>query len=294
MADIRWTSSGDSAYATAGNWSGGSAPSGTDTIRLTHSNVSIAGSDQSGTALTAAHITSTFTGLIGNAAAYGAAGTPLKLAATNVYIGYPAGANPPGPGSGRLNLDFHTTANMVIDIFDTCRQSADPNMPPLRMLLAHSGAKVYFRAGWGGIAVLPTQTSTLSTLYLGKVGRPDSDCRFHVGSGVTLANSEVNSGDHVIDCAHSGTCTIYGGRVRVEGSGAGTFVVKNGATLIANTTGGITVTVEAGGNYIETESDVARTYAALTLKKGANSSLSSAVTKTSYTQEKGGGNDTAG
>lgn len=286
MSDIRWTSSGDSAYATAGNWSGGVAPAGTDTVRLTHSNVSIAGSDQSATALTAAHITSTFTGLVGNAAAYGAAGTPLKIAATNVYIGYPAGAQM-GPGSGRLNLDFHTTTNMVIDIFDTCRQSADPNMPPLRMLLAHSGAKVYCRAGWAGIAVLPTQTSTLSALYLGKMGMPNSECRFNVGAGVTIASAEINSGQHVIESAFSGTCTIYGGVVRHEGTGAGTFVVKSGATMIANSTGGITVTVEAGGTYIETESDVARTYASLTLKSGSNSALSSAVTKTSFTNEKG-------
>lgn len=288
MADIRFTSSGDTAYGTAGNWSGGSAPSNTDTVRLTHSNVSIAGSDQSAVALTAAHITSTFTGLAGNASAYGAAGTPLKIAATNVYIGYPAGSQH-GPGSSRLNLDFHTTANMVIDIFDTCRQSADPHMPPLRMLLAHSGAVVYCRAGWAGIAVLPTQTSTLSALYLGKAGMADSECRFNVGAGVTIANAEINSGNHVIESAFSGTCTMYGGIVRHEGVGAGTFVVKNGATLIANSTGGITVTVEAGGNYIETESDVARTYAAVTLRSGSRASLSSRVTKTAFTPEKGGG-----
>lgn len=284
MATVRWKSTSDTNWATAGNWDTGSVPVGGDTVIFEHNNIDVlSGLDQSGIASALASLTfdASYTGKIGTAPDHGTVGTPLKIRASIVNIGRYGGTGTVPAGSSRINLDINTDA-CTVNIDNTCRTSADPDLPPVRIITSNSAALTIFqrkgRVGYGVSKLAEVCTITAATV--GILGQQIGDCETSIGTGGVLTTLTHLGGKTLIQCAAT-TVHVASGTLRTEGSGAITTInCINGLTVL-NSSGTVTTLNQSQNGGVDlTMSQVIRAITTANIQNFAKYRDNSVVTGT--------------
>lgn len=210
---------------TAANWSPAGVPVATDLVYFRNSsqNCDVGLATWAAVALGSITIDQSFTGEIGTTAAY------LQHLSTTVTIGGYTTASRPN-GSGLIKLDSGA-AVCIIEILNS-GTAADSNLPPILLKMNSASAEIHNFAGSCGLAILPTETSTVGTV------KTITGSRTTLTSGVTLTTL-VNEGIVFLDCAAT-TVTNSKGTLTTDGAGAITTLNVYNGTVISNSTGTIT------------------------------------------------------
>lgn len=275
--------SGPHDWDTAGNWSDGVAPTGSDVIIIANSDVDILwGLDQNTVDLTSLQILQTYTGKIGlpynqfHTSEDGATAntgyleyreTYLKIGAGTVDIGQHFGAGSPA-GSTRIKLNNDKAGAAVTTIHRTASTSADSGFAAVRLKASHASQDFYIREAVGGVAFAldaPGETATIGDVYVSAL---DTSTRVFIGSGVTITTFSQEGGDNMLNAAATITSAeVNGGQLTIEGDYTITALNINGGTVYDNhiKTGGNSNTVVnlSAGTLDMTRSSEARTIAAL-------------------------------
>ncbi len=230
---------GPNHWDNANNWSGGSVPTGSDSVYIENSSTSIKyGLAQSGVTLTLLQIASSFTGDIGlpatnqtgsaNYQEYRA--TYLAISATTLNIG-----DGPGQGSGRIKIDLgsvQTTANIR-----NTSSGAETNLEAVQLKGTHASNVVNITKGSVAIAGYGGDVSTVATLTVGYVSSPSTDARVRCGSGVSLTTLQMSGGEVELNAGlttvtmTAGTLTVNAGNVTTLTSDGGTVYYKGTGTV---------------------------------------------------------------
>ncbi|QDT41057.1 hypothetical protein Pan241w_11160 [Gimesia alba] len=247
--------SGPNNWDVAANWSTNTVPVTSDTVHISHTDISILyGLDQSAITLAALHIEQTFTGEIG-LPRFNADGTTsyseyrdqyLKIGATLLNIG-----DKEGDGSERIkiNLGSVQTTALITDSGD----SPDGNTPAILLLGTHASNVININRGSLGVAYYPTEVSTIATLRQAFFDDAVDDTNVFLGSGVTV--TDINKTGGVLDI-NSATTTFK--------QTAGTTTVHAGAhaalTILAgllnyNSTGTLTLANLSGDAVLVFDQD---------------------------------------
>lgn len=273
---------GPNVWTTATNWSGGSVPTGSDTVIFENNAVPVYwGIDQNATTLAELRILQSYTGEIGlpetkfltsmtgNFANYDTSKTEyretyLKIGATLLNIGQSVGYVAQA-GSPRLKINVGSVQTTAT-IYDTCTSSSDVPLQPVRLLGTHASNAIVVYGGTVGVATTTSnETSTALSIYLNggtvTLGPGVTWTALRNVNGVLHVNSPKASTGTIHQAGSSGTrtfiktstgtiagLTVKAGTMTVDGildcDGAGV----SGGTLIYNATGTITtLQVDNGG-----------------------------------------------
>lgn len=238
--------SGPADVSIAANYDGNAVPAGGDTLKIDNSDRPLLYSlDQSGAGtLTLLQIDQSMEGDVGLAELNKEADEYLedrqryyKIRATTVIVG-----RGPGGGAGRILLDQDSVQTSVL-----VEGSGSPEDRDLEAVLwkgTHASNVMVVRGDASvGVAVYGGEVATLATLTV------HDNATVRIGAGVTLAAVVVYGGEVTINCAVTTSIVMYGGTVRVNGTGAVALAQVWGGTLFYNTTGtlgGATVVGENG------------------------------------------------
>lgn len=237
MANKRWdgnTTSYIGDYSHAANWSPSGVPSAGDNVVIPAGSASItAGLDQSGVAIASFTVSSGHTGTIGSATAN------LQLDTTAFTFN--------GTGVAYIDLGSQTVAPQIYS-------TATATTGNRGLYLIGSGITTI--AVMGGKVGLASRFGTTATATTARVN--GSTASLEIGSGVTLTNALVSSGEIICRCAFT-TATVYGGTFLTYGNGAGTTINLYGGTLTPNSTGTVTTLNQYGGTADWTGTEAART-----------------------------------
>jgi len=272
------------------NWSEGTIPGATaaeDTF-VENSNVDILyGLDQSGASnvLNTLHITKTYTGKIGWNGSGSLIGDYLQLKTAKAFIGE---FSDPGTasGSGRIKLDFGTTACDVI-VYDLANP-VDSNKQAFRMLANNAATDIKeIRSGSVGIAAGTGETSTIGDVLVSYETSRGTDAVLVVGAGVTMADLNCIGGQTSLKCAATNV-TSKGGTLVISGTGTiGTLEVDGGA--VKPVSGGTITTCKVkSGSADFTASAEARTVTTMELTSGTLQFDREVVTITNETRPESG------
>ncbi len=247
MSNIIWDGDTDTTYITDANWQGGADPAAADDVFFPSGNSNaVAGSDQSGTALTSLSIDSGYSGAVGSITA----GKPtyLQIVGTTVNLA----------GSGVTYLDLGTTTTCNIN---GAGSSAGAGQYGLNLTGGTiTTLNVNLDSGQTlGIATFPGETATITNLNISGGGT------VVIGSGVTVTTVKVAGGTVETNCAIT-TLTVTGGKVTHE-AGAITTLNLNSGTVNYNTTDTL-ATANVYGTLDFSGDNKAKTVTTLNLYKG--------------------------
>lgn len=248
MANVYWivAEGTDGNYSTGANWSGGSAPSAGDYVRIPRGTGNItAGLDQSAVAIGDFIVEDGYTGTIGSSSGY--------------LIIDPDRFEFSGQGEAWINIG---TAAISPQIWKTA-QAAEG----YRGLYFKGSAIATLNvvSGQVGVAVVHGETSTITTCRVVEAG-----ASVWLGAGVTLTTFEQLDGENILRCAAT-TVRCHGGQLTTREIGAITTVTVNGGEFVPNSTGTITTLNLNGGSVDCGQSGAARTIT--TLKRNPGSSF---------------------
>lgn len=233
------SNSGKGVLDTAANWS--AAISAADNLIVDLPNINIQFRLTSlTTALTSFVLAGTFNGELGlpiiNTAGYPEyRGCYASLAATTFLIG-----QGDGPGCSRAYINGNAGAAMTVVVYKT---GSSQDEYPTVMLKHTSGGSNSFAVvrivdGSVGIALLPDETATVTSLLIGGDGTNPS---VFTGVGCTVASMSIESGSIVMS-ATPGTSTLITG-------GASVTVVRGGAATTINVDDGTLVLGGSGSSF---------------------------------------------
>jgi hypothetical protein len=237
--------------------------------------------DLSGSTLAAVYIMASYTGKIGLPEINADANNKyveyrdryLQVGITALYIGQGE-----GNGSSRIRIDLETV-NSTIEVYQTANSSDD--FPPF--CYHSSGTTTVLRVFKGHVGVAVTeagQTANLTTLTIGKEASVAADATVEIGTGcATITTATKSGGTLIVDdvgittfeqtagsteirgAVLPTTCRVYGGEVKVGGSGTiTTLVVAKGGVMdfnLSQVSRTVTnCTIEAGATLLDSESTV--------------------------------------
>ena len=237
MANKRWDGNtvsyvGD--YSHAANWSPSGVPGAADVVVIPSGSASITtGLDQSAVAITSFTVERGYSGTIGSATAN------LQLDTTGFTFS--------GTGLAYVDLGSQTVSPQIYN-------TATATTGNRGLYLIGTGiATLSVMGGKVGLAFRHGTSATATTVRV--VG---STAYLEVGTGTTLTNAIVDSGELVVRCAFT-TATVYSGTFTTEGTGAGTTINLYAGTVTPNSTGTITTINQYGGEVDYMASAAART-----------------------------------
>lgn len=223
----------DGNWTNTANWSAGTVPASGDTVYILSGVQAIATNlNQSAVTLTNLIVGMGFTGTIGTASA------ALQIGATNWTIGQPTTGTSTGGGSGRIRIDFGSTA-FNGTVLNTSSTSSDANLEPVRVTGTNAGNVLNVLGGLVGVATTsPTLTSTLATInaVLGTL---------NLGFGVAWTTANVSSGAKLNTQTGGTTLTTSSGAIATIGGSAKVTTVNCGGTVNLNQRPG-------AGNIVDT------------------------------------------
>ena len=255
MARRTWEGLTSKAYATAGNWKEGSAPSAGDEVWLTGTQA-LDGSDQSATELD--DFLDELNAEVGNDQAY------LQIGTSKAVFNYASGIQ-------YIDLD-----DSDIDVLVRRTQATEWSL----YLLGSDLNTVTNINGYVSVAGLVNDTSTVVNF------RQDGDGRARLGSGTTLTTVYQRSGRVLMECAGT-TVTVHGGTFETRGSGAITTINQYGGNVKLNSTGTVTAYNHYGGKLNATGDSIEKTITTYTAYTNSGPTLEldpSIVTVTNFTK----------
>ena len=264
----------------AENWDGEALPVNDDVLFFRDSTQNICwGLESLTTTGHTVHIEASFTGKMGlnrSAFATSADGETVESAApeyrplymqldiARLEIGAHAGPGSPG-GSPRIMVDNDRASASQTVIHSSATVSSETGKPPVRLLLAHSGADIDARNGQVGIAVdEPGETSTVGDIVSREAG-------VFTGDGVTLTNYTQHGGTSLLNLG-AATLTlalVHDGLLTIEGGQAITTLRVTGGEAVCNTTGTVSTCTHEGGRVDYSQGAEARTVTNHQLFRGA-------------------------
>ena len=242
MADVTWLGTTDTAFNTAANWSGGSVPSASDSIRFVanYSNA-IAAYDFSGTSLADVVIEKGFNAKIGDKTGN------LKL--TCSFFEYAGG------GVSYIDLAASSVAPRVV------ATASSPGTGLYGLYLIGSAlTTLSVEAGSVAVAAEHGTSATVAT-----VRQRGGDCR--IGEGTSLTTYSGYGGSATI-LANMTTANLYGASMTTGEQGTITTLTIESGVVIANSTGTITTANINGGQLDLARSGAARTITTVNLNPG--------------------------
>ena len=219
MADIYWKeAAATTAYATATNWVGDTAPVANDSIFL-QGTTGIVGSDQSATELDDIVVLPTYSGAVGTADTY----LQLDQGALNKMV---------FAGTGTSYIDLGTAGSALVQVDATGNPTAGQ-------------AGLYLKNNTNPITLIEVNSGTvrlvncLATTLVVKAG-----ATVYIDSASTITTVD-NNGTVLSDSAALTTVNQFAGTATINGSDAYAGNLYGG-TLVSNSTGTATVTTYGG------------------------------------------------
>lgn len=151
-----------------------------------------------------------------------------------------------GQGSGRFMVDFGA-GEATINVYGKGNR-ADSNTPCI-LLKGTAIAELNNLAGDVGVAVLASETSTVTTLRSGD--SPSSQANTVVGSGVALTTAVINGGTAATQCTATITTGTQNGGIWQHSGGTITTLNILGGTFYQLGNGTITTINLAGGGVLD-------------------------------------------
>ncbi len=259
MANVTWLGTTSTAFTTAANWSGGSVPSATDSIRFVanYSNA-IAAHDFSGTTLADVVVEK------GYAAIMGSKTGNLKLTCTFFEFS--------GTGVSYIDLAASSIAPRVVATAST------PGAGLYALYLIGSAlTTLSVEAGSVGVAAVHGTTATVATIR-----QRGGDLR--VGEGTTLTTYSGYGGTATI-LANMTNANLYGAAVQTGEQATITTLTVESGVLVANSSGTITTATINGGELDLADSGGARTVTTLQVNPGGSISYDPAAVTLSTISE---------
>lgn len=150
-----------------------------------------------------------------------------------------------GQGSGRFMVDFGA-GEATINVFGKGNR-ADGNTPCI-LLKGTAIAELNNLAGDVGLAILASETSTVTTLRSGD--SPSSQANTVIGSGATVTTAVINGGTAATNCTATIVTGTQNGGVWQHSGGTITTMTVSGGTFYQVGNGTITtLTVGSGGEF---------------------------------------------
>lgn len=228
------TSSGPNDWSVAGNWSGGSVPTGSDDVYLQDSAVPVYyGLDQNAVTLTTLNLAASYTGAIGlppfnTGGYYEYRDTYLKISATTLNIGQGLGS-----GSGSLRINLGTNASTV-SVALTGQQTTQ-STPALLIRGSHASNVLNATQGSIGLAAEPGGTAQFPVVR-------SADATLVCGTGCTLGAITQTGGDVTVNSnvttwtKTGGTSTQLAGTLTtITQDSAGTHYWQSTGTITTGT-----------------------------------------------------------
>jgi hypothetical protein len=253
-------------YATAANWLASGVPIAADDVefapRVSMNSVD-AGLDQSAVAIDEFRVRAGFSGNLGDEDNY------LQIDPDSFRF----------EGTGRSYIDLGAAA---IEAFIQNTKAFSSSMHGL-YLVGSAISTLFMDRGNVGLAALPGETSTVTTLNVGYVLNRTSDADITCGAGLTLTNYNQCAGKALLRCACT-TAVIDAGKMQTEGAGALTTVTINDGTFFPNSSGTITTLNMNGGTVDLSMSTKPRTITTANLEGGTLIYDPDVVTITNFVQ----------
>lgn len=253
---------GPNVWSTAGNWSGGAVPTGSDDVIIENSSVPILWLPSSAQSLNSLTIRKSFTGVIGlktDTFATSATGEDtskpeyrtdyLKVSTAQCDIGEHFGTNSV-VGSGRLKIDFGSATACQITVHDSKTSATETSLQPIRILASNASTDLYVRKGIVGVATNdPAETSTLGDINVSYIDGQTSDSSVFIGVGVTLTNLITTGGTTITESAPT-TISCDAGEVLIAADGTITNLNISGDVTSSGSQATITnCSLFSGGIY---------------------------------------------
>lgn len=256
-ATVVQASKGPNHWDDTDNWSAGTIPAATENVYIANSNVDILyGLDQSAlAALTSLNIAKTYTGKIGlpdvnTSGYYEYRDKYLIFKATTVNVGY----GDSGSGSSRIRWNG-SSEQATINVSATGQPEVD-GVPALQILGTHASNALNITRGSVGVALGPSETSTLATIRLGYEQSAASDANLALGSGVTLSSATITqSGGTLFINSNTSALSMNGGTATVFSGTVGALTIDAGQCYYQST-GTITTLIVGGDGDIDFSRDL--------------------------------------
>lgn len=263
MATRRWISTSSTDFNTAGNWSGGAVPVDGDDVVIENSAIDIAAYNGSSIDLASLTIKQSYTGKIGDSAAY------LQIGVNGICEIGRDDAGLRQPGSPRINIDLGSANVTTCTIINSCAQAADVGALPIRLKAANASTTLKIRKGLVQLAAWTSETSTIDDIEVGETGSTEQNTRLEIGTGLTMDDMTILAG-YVSTRSAIDTCTMRGGKLYTEGSATIATLTMRGGYALVNTTGTIGACTLQHPNCVldTTGANSARTFTALTIHEG--------------------------
>lgn len=195
--------------------------------------------------------------------------TYLEVKATRVTIGE-RDLGSLTLGSGRVKIKQTATTASVTHVYETAQITTEPGLPAVRLTFANVNCDLKVYGGRAGIGVgidPPNEAVTMGDVY---VGPSATDVNVSLGDSVTYDNWEQHNGEHSLGGGIINTqCTVHGGKMTSSEDLTIPTFKGNGGTSIVNgiiTTG----TLNPGTKVDASQNNAARTWATVTIEKGAS------------------------
>lgn len=253
MANVTWLGTTSTAFGTAANWSGGSVPSASDSIRFVanYSNP-IAAHDFSGTALADVVFEKGFAATVGSKTGN------LKLTCTFFEFA--------GTGVSYIDLAASSIAPRVV----TTATTPGAGLYALN-LIGSALTTLSVESGSVAVAAAHGTTSTVATIR-------QRGGELKVGEGTTLTTYSGYGGTATI-LASMTNANVYGSSVTTGEQGTITTLTMESGLLVANSSGTITTATLNGGELDLASSGGNRTVTTLQVNAGGSISYDpSAIT----------------
>ena len=242
MANLIWLGTTSTAFNTAANWSGGSVPSASDSIRFVaaYSNP-IAAYNFSGTALADVVVEKGYSGAMGTKTG------DLQLTCTFFEFA--------GEGVSYIDLSASSIAPRVIST------ATSPGTGLYGLYLIGSAlTTLSIESGSVGVAAVHGTTSTVATIR-----QRAGDCR--IGQGTTLTTYSGYGGSATVLCNMT-NANLYGATLTTGEQGTITTLTIERGVCVANSTGTITTANINGGEVDLSRSGSARTITTVNMNPG--------------------------
>ena len=249
MASYFWSSTASTDPTLGANWTKsdgttGAAPASGDDVFIGAvaglALANIASADMSAVALNSLTIASTYTGTIGSTDTTSPNFGYWKIGAATWTIGAPSADGVVYGGSGRIKIDFGSTAFSGTVL--ATGSSADGGSEPLRILANSAASRLVVLGGRMGVATnLPGEAATIGQIDVAGGGAIAS-----LGAGVTWTNANVSGGGALsLASGSGGTLSVAsGGSAHTTGGGAIATINAGGTALLGHR--------PASGNAIDT------------------------------------------
>jgi len=249
--------SGKHHFDAAANWSGAAVPVDGDDIVFANSDVScLYGLGQSSVTPASITIDQSYTGEIGLPERNGTgSGSYDEYRDTYLQLGDTSDAtdiqvtigNGTGSGSGRIKLNTGDS-EASLKIYNT-GNALENGIPALLWKGTDSSNTVELYRGSLGIAALPGESATVSSLSVGFIENELGDATLEIGDGVTLTTVDMSGGSVACNSAFT-TLNMTNGEL-THRDGAVTTMNIDGGTVYYESTGTLTTGNVGGGGVLD-------------------------------------------